>query len=482
MPAPAAHPRVDVQLLQRYDRPGPRYTSYPTAVEFREGFPAEEYAARLGRLPVGESLSLYIHLPFCQHRCTFCGCHVVITPHREVAAKYLGYVERELELLSRHLPARPKLDQHHWGGGTPTYYSPAEMARLHQAVARHFEILPGAEVAVEVDPRVTTRAHVDMLAELGFNRISMGVQDFTPAVQEAIGRNQGEAETRELFAYCRQKGFASVNIDLIYGLPGQTEETFQAGLDAVVELRPERVAVYSYAHVPWIRSHQKRLDTGLMPSRDGKFALFARAIRTFREAGYAQLGMDHFALPGDELATALEARRLHRNFMGVHRAADAAHGGGRDLGHRRRGRGVRAERQEAEHLLRDAGRWPAAGGARLRPHRGRPAAAARDHRAHVQPVPGRGRRRGTLRRCLRRLLRHRAGGAGGRAGCRRLRPPGARGHRGDAPGAALHTQRLHDLRSPPAGEAAREADLLPHRLTRRARGPAARASGGVPGG
>lgn len=309
-------PTVDAALLQRYDRPGPRYTSYPTAVEFSEGFTDADYARYLGGLPDGDSLSLYIHLPFCEHRCTFCGCHVVITPHREVADKYLGFVERELELLSRQLPGRRELDQYHWGGGTPTYYTPQEMVRLQGAVGRHFDILPSAEVAVEVDPRVTTREHVDALVELGFNRISMGVQDFTPAVQEAIGRNQGQEETVELYNYCREKGFTSINIDLIYGLPGQTEATFQSNLDAVIGLRPDRVAVYSYAHVPWVRGHQKRIDTELLPSRDAKFALFALAIDAFRGGGYDQIGMDHFALPGDDLATALKARRLHRNFMG----------------------------------------------------------------------------------------------------------------------------------------------------------------------
>jgi len=316
MPHATQLPLVDADLLQRYDRPGPRYTSYPTAVEFHEGFTGDEYAAHLGRLPAADPLSLYVHLPFCRRRCTFCGCHVVIAPRRDVAVKYLDSLERELELLSQHLPGRRQIGQYHWGGGTPTYYTPEEMARLQAAVRRHFDLLPEAEVAVEVDPRVTTREHVDALVELGFNRISMGVQDFTPAVQEAIGRNQTEAETSALYEYCRERGFDSINIDLIYGLPGQTEETFQANLEAVVRLRPDRVAVYSYAHVPWVRAHQKRLNTDLLPSRDTKFALFARAIRAFRERGYEQIGMDHFSLPDDELAAALRERCLRRNFMG----------------------------------------------------------------------------------------------------------------------------------------------------------------------
>jgi len=307
---------VTPELLQRYDRPGPRYTSYPTAVEFSEDFDPREYADRLGGLPTEQPISLYVHLPFCRHRCTFCGCHVIATPRRDVAARYLEYLEREIEVLDRHLPGRAQLGQYHWGGGTPTYYDPEEMAQLQAAVRARFDVLPDAEVAVEVDPRVTTPEHVEALADLGFNRLSMGIQDFTPEVQQAIGRNQSEEETVRLFDHCRARGFASINVDLIYGLPGQTLGTFEHSVARVIDLRPDRVAVYSYAHVPWIRGHQKRIDADLLPAREEKFELFAAAIRAFRENGYRQIGMDHFALPGDELAVALDERRLHRSFMG----------------------------------------------------------------------------------------------------------------------------------------------------------------------
>lgn len=316
IPAADGFPLIDSELLQRYDRPGPRYTSYPTAVEFSEDFGAGDYAAALDRLDPGSEISLYAHLPFCEHLCTFCGCHVVITRKRDVAAEYLDYLDREIDLVRRRLPPDLQVVQYHWGGGTPTYYTPDQLRQLHQSVSSRFDIQPNAEVAVEVDPRVTTREHVDALMEMGFNRLSMGVQDFTPDVQEAIGRDQTEAETRELFDYCRHKGFESINIDLIYGLPRQTEKSFVRNLETLLDLRPDRVAVYSYAHVPWIKGHQKRMDTDLLPTRDEKFALFAAAKRAFGDSGYRQIGMDHFALPDDELSVALGERRLHRNFMG----------------------------------------------------------------------------------------------------------------------------------------------------------------------
>ncbi len=313
--------QVNPELLQRYDRPGPRYTSYPTAVEFQEDFIARTYGARLQRLGPEQGISLYIHLPFCEHRCTFCGCHVVITRKREVAARYLDYLERELELVASHLPERPRISQYHWGGGTPTYFTPAQLRKLHEKVADRFEILPDAELAIEVDPRVTTREHIDVLKDLGFNRLSMGVQDFTPEVQTAIGRNQDENSTRELFEYCRQKGFESINIDLIYGLPLQSPDSFAGNLASVITLRPDRVALYSYAHVPWIKGHQKKMDVEMLPSREIKFELFIQALRAFELSGYEQIGMDHFALPADELSKARQQRRLHRNFMGytIHR-------------------------------------------------------------------------------------------------------------------------------------------------------------------
>jgi oxygen-independent coproporphyrinogen-3 oxidase len=309
---------VTPELLRRYDRPGPRYTSYPTAVEFHEGIGADEYKNRL-RLADGhpdEALSLYIHLPFCHERCSFCGCHVVITSKHDLATEYLAWLEREIDLVARSLPHRRKVAQYHWGGGTPTYYTPAEMRQLHQRVLDRFEILPEAEVAIEVDPRVTTREHIDALREFGFNRLSMGVQDFTPEVQAVLNRYQDEAGTRALFDYCRGKGFRSINIDLIYGLPLQTPETYGKTLDTVIAMRPDRVAMYSFAFVPWKAGNQNIMTEDMLPPAELKVELYLLGLRKFIDAGYELVGMDHFALPEDELATALRRRTLHRNFMG----------------------------------------------------------------------------------------------------------------------------------------------------------------------
>ncbi len=312
---------ISAELLRRYDRPGPRYTSYPTAVEFHTDHTAADHAERLQGVEPGTSLSLYVHIPFCERRCLYCACNVVATRKREVVDRYLSYLEREMELLAAYLPAPAATVQLHLGGGTPTCLSPAQLHQVHRMVTRRFPLRPDAEVAVEVDPRVTTREHVDRLAALGFNRLSLGVQDLTPEVQEAIGRHQDESDTRELFHYCRKQGFGSINLDLIYGLPGQNTVTFARNLAAVIDLRPDRIALYSYAHVPWVKAHQKRIDTSLLPQGMAKLELFAQGIQAFREAGYRQIGMDHFALPEDELSRALAERRLHRNFMGytVHR-------------------------------------------------------------------------------------------------------------------------------------------------------------------
>ena len=305
-------------LIARYDRPGPRYTSYPTAVEFHPGFTDQIYVAHLEEASkrVEEPLSLYLHLPFCAERCTYCGCTMIASRHRSLATRYLDFLERELILLANHLGTRKRLVQHHWGGGTPTYLSLTEIDRLHGFIARTFALDPNAEQAIEIDPRVTTREQLSLLRGLGFNRLSLGVQDFDPAVQAAIGRRQSETETRDLYTFARGLGFASINLDLIYGLPNQTLETFTRTLRSVVDMRPDRVAVYSYAHVPWLRLHQKQIDQMALPSPALKFALIGATVDEFTAAGYISIGMDHFARPGDELAVAMAERRLHRNFMG----------------------------------------------------------------------------------------------------------------------------------------------------------------------
>ncbi len=306
------------ELLARYDRPGPRYTSYPTAVEFHEGFTEADYRRhlRLAAARRSDPLSLYVHLPFCEHRCLFCACNVVITRHRDVAARYLDLVLRELSILTGHLGSRRTLSQMHWGGGTPTYYPPGDLETLFRAIAREFEFTPDADLGIEADPRVTSAEHLSRLAALGFNRLSLGVQDFDPEVQETVRRIQGPAETRALVERARADGFVSVNLDLIFGLPHQTVPRFRRTLEQVLEIRPDRLAVYSFAFVPWLHGHMKRLPQEKLPGAEVKLELLAIAIDLLTAAGYRQIGMDHFALPTDSLAQAAETGALHRNFMG----------------------------------------------------------------------------------------------------------------------------------------------------------------------
>jgi oxygen-independent coproporphyrinogen-3 oxidase len=305
-------------LLARYDRPGPRYTSYPTAVEFHDRVGEAEYISSLARANAQpwDPLSVYVHLPFCEERCAYCGCNVVITKHRDVAEQYLDYLEREIDLLAAHLPARRTVSQLHWGGGTPTYYTASQLERVFARLTRHFTFAEDAEIGVEIDPRVTSAEQLDSLRRLGFNRLSMGVQDFAPEVQEAVNRIQSYESTKALVDRARALGYRSINIDLIYGLPCQTLEGFGRTLQQVLTLRPERVAVYSFAFVPWMKAHMKHLAGDSLPGPDLKMALLGEARRMFTGDGYRQIGMDHFAVPDDELARALERRVLHRNFMG----------------------------------------------------------------------------------------------------------------------------------------------------------------------
>jgi oxygen-independent coproporphyrinogen III oxidase len=318
MSAPSPAPTTTAELLARYDRPGPRYTSYPTAVEFHPSFGEADYRERLAAADqvADQPLSVYAHLPFCEERCLYCGCNVVITRRRDVAETYLDHVVAEVDLLARALPHRRTISQMHWGGGTPTYYPPADLERFYRTFSEHFQFTDDAEIGIEVDPRVTTADHIESLRRLGFNRLSMGVQDFAPEVQEAVHRIQSYEWTADLVRRARAVGFGSVNIDLIYGLPYQSLDGFRRTLELVKQIRPERVAVYSFAFVPWIKAHMKHLPQESMPGASLKLELLASAIDAFTGAGYRAIGMDHFALPEDELSHAVEGRKLHRNFMG----------------------------------------------------------------------------------------------------------------------------------------------------------------------
>jgi oxygen-independent coproporphyrinogen-3 oxidase len=305
-------------LIKKYDRPGPRYTSYPTAVEFSESYGPAQYEEGLAQANQDSDapLSLYFHLPFCEARCAFCACNVIITSRHDTSVCYLEYLEKEIELIARHLPDRRKVAQLHFGGGTPTFQTPGELRRLFGAIASHFEILPNAEIAIEVDPCVTTEDHLRTIAELGFNRLSMGVQDLAPEVQKAIRRNQTYDQTKRLFDLARESGIRAINVDLIYGLPLQRTDSFAKTIEQIIELRPGRVALYSFAHLPSLRHNQKLLDTSQLPLPETKLQLFVGAIEAFLAAGYSKIGMDHFAAPDDELARAQSERKLYRNFMG----------------------------------------------------------------------------------------------------------------------------------------------------------------------
>jgi oxygen-independent coproporphyrinogen-3 oxidase len=310
-------PSITPELLERYDRPGPRYTSYPPIPHWSEQFGEADYREALAELAGGgDPIAVYVHLPFCVERCWYCGCNATVTPRQEVQRAYVDRLERELAMVGSALGGRRVARQIHWGGGTPNYLPAEQIDRLLDLLGRHFELASDAELSIEIDPRVSSPAQLEFLRQAGFQRISFGVQDLDPGVQAAMGRVQPEAILRELHAAGRGLDFHSINFDLVYGLPRQTADTFRRTLDAVVELGPDRIACFGYAHVPWARANQRRIDAGLLPGRHERFALFRLAVETLTAAGYHWIGLDHFARPADELSVALAEGRLRRNFMG----------------------------------------------------------------------------------------------------------------------------------------------------------------------
>lgn len=305
-------------LLPRYAVEGPRYTSYPTAPVWSGEFGAADFRSELGRSAAqpGSGLSLYAHVPFCRSLCHYCACNKLITRDAELPRRYLAAIEREIASVREALGEPRPVTQHHWGGGTPTYLEAAQIERLFRALDSAFPRAPGAEVSLEVDPRVTSREQLAVLRECGFNRISLGVQDFDPRVQEAVHRVQSVEMTAALVEDSRRLGFESVNFDLIYGLPYQSEQSFARTLDRVLEIGPDRIALYSYAHVTWVAKQQRGFERKDLPSPELKIRILLAAIQRFLEAGYRFIGLDHFARPGDELSRALDAGTLRRNFMG----------------------------------------------------------------------------------------------------------------------------------------------------------------------
>lgn len=305
------------ELIKKYDRPGPRYTSYPTAPEWTEAFGSGQYVDHLARAEAaGGPLSIYVHLPFCREMCRFCGCNVVATHDRTRADAYLDLLEKEVALVAAKLPTRRSVSQLHWGGGTPTFLDEKQLTRCHEILARHFTFEKDAEQAVEIDPAITTRSQIETLAKLGFNRISMGVQDFDAKVQEVVGRIQGEKETADLVQAARDHGFHGVNLDLIYGLPYQTPETWKSTLERIIAIHPDRLAVFGFAYVPWSKPHQRLLPQEALPKTEQRVELFLGAVEAFTRSGYRLIGLDHFALESDELAKAQDGGYMYRNFQG----------------------------------------------------------------------------------------------------------------------------------------------------------------------
>jgi oxygen-independent coproporphyrinogen-3 oxidase len=323
-----ANPRFDAELLRRYDRPGPRYTSYPTAPQFSAAFGEEALraaAAASNGDPIPRRLSLYVHVPFCMSPCFYCGCNRIITRDLARGETYLVRLYREIALTAELFDRDREVIQLHLGGGTPNFLAPRQLGELVDTLRRHFHFSdsPSRDLSIELDPRFTNPADIAELARIGFNRASFGVQDFDPAVQEAVNRIQSVEETRAVVDACRAGGFRSVNIDLIYGLPKQNMAGFSRTLDTVIDMHPDRLAVYSYAHLPEMFKAQRQIDAADLPDAETKLSLLQLAIEKLTAAGYVYIGMDHFALPDDDLARAQERGSLHRNFMGYTTHADS---------------------------------------------------------------------------------------------------------------------------------------------------------------
>jgi oxygen-independent coproporphyrinogen-3 oxidase len=369
---PSSELVIDPVLLRKYDVSGPRYTSYPTADRFVEAYGEPDLRQWLGKRNIGgisQPLSVYVHLPFCDTLCYYCGCNKVITRDHSRSAKYIKYLQAELALLAPLLEADRRIVQLHWGGGTPTFLTREEMGELWRVLKERFEFSPDCESSIEVDPRRVDAGTMEFLGRLGFNRLSVGVQDFDPEVQKAVHRIQSEDVTRRVIDEARGSGFRSVNVDLIYGLPKQTLDSFNRTLDRTLALAPDRIALYSYAHLPHVFMPQRRILSADLPSPEVKLQIMTLAIGRLTREGYLYIGMDHFARADDELAIAQNQGRLQRNFQGYSTYADCDLLG---LGISAIGRVGPTYYQNAKRLddyyaALDAGRLPVARGIQLTP-------------------------------------------------------------------------------------------------------------------
>ncbi|MBI4657841.1 MAG: oxygen-independent coproporphyrinogen III oxidase [Verrucomicrobia bacterium] len=315
---------VNLDLVRKYSVPGPRYTSYPPATQFTDQVPKELLLEKIRLQQTNaRDLSLYFHLPFCRSLCWFCGCTTVITTQQSKSAAYLDYLKKEIALVTQAMRPEREVVQLHLGGGTPTFLLPQEIRALGSLVRSHFNVAPTVEAGVEIDPRSVSSDHVRALKEAGFNRASIGVQDNNPEVQKAVHRIQPPEQTRRVIDLIRENGFQSLNIDLIYGLPLQTVSSFEKTLDEIIGLSPDRLAVFSYAHVPWIKPTQRVFKDEQLPSAEVKLDLLKMTVEKLTAAGYTYIGMDHFARENDELAVAQRRKRLQRNFQGYSTRAGA---------------------------------------------------------------------------------------------------------------------------------------------------------------
>ena len=305
-------------LLHKYSVNVPRYTSYPTAPEWKETFLEEDFIEANDRAnKLKTPISLYFHLPFCESHCHFCGCNVVISKNREIVNPYLDHIKKELTNLSKKINKNRTVEQIHFGGGTPTYFTPDELKDLFNTIKNNFQISSNCEIGIEIDPRVTTYEHMKTLSELGFNRLSMGIQDFDLKVQEAINRIQPFEITEQIINFARDFGFQSINVDLMYGLPFQTKESFTKTIELILELNPDRIALFHYAHLPQMLKHQaKYIPENALPPSQEKIEIFQYAVDALTKSNYIFVGLDHFAKPDDELTIAKKNKTLHRNFQG----------------------------------------------------------------------------------------------------------------------------------------------------------------------
>ncbi len=309
---------IDKKTILKYDVPGPRYTSYPTAPEWTSDVTPSVYEEKLKQFGRSDkTLSLYIHIPFCQSLCSFCACNVVIRKREDkYGDEYLEALFKEIDLVREALDQKKKIKQFHWGGGTPTYLTELQIARLFEKINQNFDIDFSGEVAIEIDPRTIDHGKIKKLKSLGFNRVSMGIQDFDAQVQARVNRIQPFELVKRFYDWCRELKFLSINCDLIYGLPHQTKKSFRDTVEKVIELKPDRIALYSFAYVPWLKKHQNKFAQEELPSNDEKLDIFLQSREQFLNGGYQAIAMDHFALEADEMAKAFNKGTLHRNFMG----------------------------------------------------------------------------------------------------------------------------------------------------------------------